>query len=145
MIALDAQTLAVLALWRAAQAVEREFFGPDYPKHGLAFTWPDGRPVHPDVVRERFARLSATAGLPAIRFHDLRHSYATVALRAGVNPKIVSHRIGHSSPAFTLHVYSHVTPGMDRDAAGQVADLILGVTPAELANEPPQPTTEPPE
>jgi hypothetical protein len=53
----------------------------------------------------------------------------------GVNPKIVSHRIGHASRAFTLHVYSHVTPGMDRDAADQVADLILG-NPAADAIEP---------
>jgi integrase len=126
MIALDPATIAVLREWREAQESERQFFGTDYPTTGLVFTWQDGRPVHPDTVRERFARLAAAGGLPSIRFHDLRHSYATAALRAGVNPKIVSHRIGHSSSAFTLNVYSHVTPGMDRAAAAEVAALVLG-------------------
>jgi integrase len=59
------------------------------------------------------------------RLHDVRHSYATAALRAGINPKIVSHRIVHSSAAFTLNVYSHVTPGIDRSAASEVAELLL--------------------
>jgi integrase len=126
MIALDPDTIDALREWCKSQESERRFFGSGYPSTGLVFTWQDGRPVHPDTIRERFARLAAAAGLPPIRFHDLRHSYATAALRAGVNPKIVSHRIGHSSSAFTLNLYSHVTPGMDRAAASEVAALVLG-------------------
>ncbi len=132
-IALDPATVTALMAWRQLQDSEREFFGSDYADTGLIFTWQDGRPVHPDSVRQRFSRLSVSAKLPPIRFHDLRHSYATAALRAGVNPKIVSHRIGHSSAAFTMTVYSHVTPGMDRDAADEVASLVLGTPPEEPA------------
>jgi integrase len=65
------------------------------------------------------------ASLPAIRLHDLRHSYATLALDAGINPKIVSDRIGHASLAVTLQVYIHRTDGRDRDAAAAVAALFV--------------------
>ena len=56
----------------------------------------------------------------------MRHSYATAALAAGVNPKIVSERLGHASVAFTLTQYSHVLPGVDQQAALTMADLMLG-------------------
>lgn len=64
--------------------------------------------------------------MPPIRLHDVRHSYATAALRAGVPAKVISERLGHANVAFTLQVYSHVLPGMDADAADIVADLIMG-------------------
>src|SRR5690606_35536416 len=56
-------------------------------------------------------------GLPRIRFHDLRHTHATMLLRAGVPVKVVSERLGHASPGFTLNVYQHVLPGMQAEAA----------------------------
>ncbi|HEY7470651.1 MAG TPA: tyrosine-type recombinase/integrase [Acidimicrobiia bacterium] len=62
--------------------------------------------------------------LPRITFHDTRHTWATLALQAGVHPKVVSERLGHSSVAFTLDVYSHAIQGLDDDAAARVADLI---------------------
>jgi integrase len=62
-----------------------------------------------------------------IRLHDLRHTYATIALRAGVHPAIVSERLGHSSIAVTIDLYSHAVPGLPREAAaGVVGDLIFG-------------------
>ena len=64
--------------------------------------------------------------VPRIRVHDLRHTYATLALAAGVHPKIVSERLGHSSVAFTLDVYSHVIPVLEEEAASRVARLITG-------------------
>jgi integrase len=66
------------------------------------------------------------AGLPKIRLHDLRHTYATVALGAGVHPKIVSERLGHATIAVTLDLYSHVTPAIDAEAAALVASEIFG-------------------
>ncbi|HKO86846.1 MAG TPA: tyrosine-type recombinase/integrase [Actinomycetota bacterium] len=63
--------------------------------------------------------------LARIRLHDVRHSYATAALKAGISAKVLSERLGHASVAFTLQTYGHVIPGMDRDAAVTVADLIL--------------------
>ena len=64
-----------------------------------------------------FHKHCAAAGLPRIRLHDVRHSYATAALKAGISPKIISERLGHSSAAFTLQTYTHVIPGMDELAA----------------------------
>ena len=64
-------------------------------------------------------------GLPPIRLHDVRHSYATAALAAGIPAKIVSERLGHANVQITLDTYSHVIPGLDEQAAATVARLIL--------------------
>ncbi len=90
-----------------------------------------GSSVHPQTLTDRFKGLAAGAGLPPIRLHDVRHSYATAALAAGVHPKIVSERLGHASVAFTLQTYSHVLEGMDSTAAAQVAEHIFG-PPADI-------------
>jgi integrase len=92
------------------------------------FTWPDGRPLHPDNIAHWFEQHTRAAGLPRIRLHDVRHSYATAALKAGLSARVISERLGHASVAFTLQTYGHVIPGMDKDAAATVADLILGGT-----------------
>ncbi|HET7516605.1 MAG TPA: site-specific integrase [Actinomycetes bacterium] len=91
----------------------------------MVFTRPDGASIHPDLITDWFRRLARGAGLPPIRLHDIRHSYATAALAAGIPAKVVSERLGHATIAITLDVYSHVIPGMDKDAAATVADLIL--------------------
>ena len=78
----------------------------------------------PAKVLKSFHALARSAALPQIRLHDLRHSYATLALSSGVNPRIVSGRLGHSTVALTLDVYSHVLPQQDRDAAEAIADLL---------------------
>jgi integrase len=81
--------------------------------------------LHPDTITDLFRKHCVAAGLPRIRLHDVRHSYATAALKGGVSPKTISERLGHSSAAFTLQAYTHVVPGMDELAASTVADLIL--------------------
>ncbi|HEY6592851.1 MAG TPA: site-specific integrase, partial [Asanoa sp.] len=124
-ISLDPLTTAALRTHVELLDDERAAWGPTYPDHGLLFVHPDGRPLHPDTLTARFNRLVDRAGLPKIRLHDVRHTYATVALDAGVNPKIVSERIGHASLAFTLQVYTHRSEGRDRDAAAAVAALIM--------------------
>jgi integrase len=126
LLALDPVSVEALrARWRQ-QAEEQAFFGEAYQDSGLVFVWEDGRPVHPDVLRQRFNRLAARLGLPAIRLHDLRHSYASAALAAGVPAKVVSERLGHASVAFTLGQYTHLVPGLDRQAANVVAAHVLG-------------------
>jgi integrase len=92
-IAIDRATVAALRAWRGVQDREREFFGSGYHPGDYVFTFQDGRPPHPDTIRQRFDRLSAAAGLSRITFHDLWHSYATGALKAGVSAKVVSDRI----------------------------------------------------
>jgi hypothetical protein len=101
----------------------------------LLFTWPDGRPLHPDLITDWFQRHAKRVvweqdgrikvGLPGIRLHDVRHSYATAALAAGIPAKIVSERLGHANVQITLDTYSHVIPGLDEQAAAIVARLIL--------------------
>lgn len=90
------------------------------------FTWPDGSPIHPERFTKWFYRRARAAGLPKIRLHDVRHSYATAALAAGIPAKVVSERLGHANIAITMDTYSHVLPGLDAQAAGTVARLILG-------------------
>ena len=73
------------------------------------------------------------AGLPRIRMHDVRHSYATAA-EAGISPKIISERLGHATAAFTMQTFTHVIPGMDQDTASTVAALILRSGKAVVTN-----------
>jgi integrase len=126
-ISIDRAMLATLRRWREQQNGEREFFGSAYHSGDYVFTFEGGgRPPHPDTIRQRFGRLAAAAGLSRITFHDLRHSYATGALRAGVNPKIISERIGHADVGFFLQTYAHVLKNDDRHAAEQAASFIIG-------------------
>ncbi|MCW2687385.1 MAG: hypothetical protein QOH69_277 [Actinomycetota bacterium] len=125
-IAIDRATIAALPNWRKVQDREREFYGTDYHPGDYVFTFPDGRPPHPDTIRKRFERLAAAAGLSRITFHDLRDSYATGALKAGVSPKVVSDRIGHANVGFFLQTYAHVLKNDDREAAEQAASFLLG-------------------
>jgi integrase len=124
-LALDPTTAAALREHRARQAEERLIVGPGWQDSGLVFTWGDGRPLHPERFSRWFERLAREAGMPKIRLHDVRHSYATAALAAGVPAKVVSERLGHANIAITMDTYSHVLPGMDESAASVVARLIL--------------------
>jgi integrase len=125
-LALDPVTVAALRAHRARQAEERLAVGPGYQESGLVFTRLDGSPIHPERFSSWFRQYVRAAGLPRIRLHDVRHSYATAALAAGVPAKVVSERLGHSAIAITMDTYSHVLPGLDEQAAGTVARLILG-------------------
>lgn len=126
-IGLDPVTVAGLRSWRARQAEERLAWGEAWTDdNGLVFTREDGRPIHPQSLSQFFEKRSKAASLPTIRLHDLRHSYASAALSAGVAPKVVSERLGHSSIAITSDVYQHVLPELDDEAAARVAAVILG-------------------
>jgi integrase len=124
-VELDPGTVAALRAHRRAQAAERLAFGTGYRDHGLVFTRPGGDPLNPDAVSLQFKRRAAQLGLPMIRFHDLRHGWATLALEAGEHPKVVAEQLGHASVKVTLDTYSHVTPGMQRAAVARVAGLFL--------------------
>jgi integrase len=125
-IGLDPQTVAALRSHRAQTARERMAWGSAHQQNDLVFTREDGSPYHPDVLTKTFQRTARAAGLPVIRLHDLRHSFATAALEAGVPLKVVSDRLGHASISITGDVYSHVRPEVDQEAANMVANLILG-------------------
>jgi integrase len=125
-LALDPATLAALKAHQARQAQERAVVGTGYQDSGLVFTMPDGSPIHPQRISAWFLQHTRAAGLPRIRLHDVRHSYATAALAAGVPPKVISERLGHATIAITMDTYSNVIPGLDEQAADTVARLILG-------------------
>lgn len=125
-ISLDPLTVAYLRRHLAMLDTEREAFGGSYHESGLLVCHPDGRPVHPDTITDRFNRLVDRAGVKHIRLHDVRHTYATTALDAGIDPKIVADRIGHANMAYTLSIYTHRSTGRDRQAAETVAGVIFG-------------------
>jgi integrase len=124
-LALDRRTAEALTQHLATLDNERKEFGADYQDHGMLFCWIDGRPIYPDTISEQFNRLVDRAGLPLITLHDVRHTYATMSLRAGVNPKIVSTRLGHSTVAFTLDLYTEDVPELHHAAAETVSGLFL--------------------
>ena len=93
--------------------------------YGTVLTDPIGLPLVPWSVSAGFRRLTQEMELPRTRFHDLRHAHATQLLAAGVHPKAVSERLGHSTVAFTMDVYSAVIPSMGR-AAADAADQLFG-------------------
>lgn len=116
----------MLKAWKARQAAERLQMGAGWHDGDLVFTLPDGRPYHPERFSREFDRRVERHGVPRIRLHDLRHTWATLALAAGVPLKVVSERLGHATTAITADVYSHVTPTMGAEAAETVAGVIFG-------------------
>jgi integrase len=125
-IALDPRTVAALRAWKAAQAAERLAWGPSWVDSGLVFTREDGTPIHPEWLSDAFEWRVRAAGLPRLRFHDLRHTHASLGLAAGVPVKVMSERLGHATSSFTADAYQHVTPALEEQAASTVARLVFG-------------------
>ena len=89
------------------------------------FTKEDSEALHPEVASRFFRQAVRRAALPTIRLHDLRHTHATLALRAGIHPKVVSERLGHATISITLDTYSHAIPAMQEEAAVKIAELVF--------------------
>ncbi|MBN1458225.1 MAG: site-specific integrase [Armatimonadetes bacterium] len=139
---LDPETAAVLRRWRRQQLEERLLWGEHWTDTGLVFTREDGKGYHPDTITGDFFRLQGEINrqlaeeaekkgekpvlLPRVRLHDLRHTHATLLLATDVNPKVISERLGHASVAFTLSVYAHVLPGIQKEAISRLAAVIDG-------------------
>lgn len=124
-VLLSTACASALRRHRAQQAQERLQLGPAWLDADLVFTNGIGGYLEErNVVRRSFQPILAEAGLPRIRFHDLRHTAATLLLGEGVHPKVVSDMLGHSQISITLDLYSHVTPTMQR-AATDAMDAIL--------------------
>lgn len=126
-ISLSRVAVSALCRHRTRQDEERLACGSAWDASlDLVFPNTIGGPFHPWHLREReYYPLLRRAGLPIIRFHDLRHTCATLLLRRGVNPKIVSEMLGHANISITLDTYSHVTPDMQQAAAQAMDDVLL--------------------
>ena len=108
------------------QMEDMDRLGDLYQDQGLVFTTDSGAPLNPSNIRNRnLRRLTKKANLPQIRFHDLRHTCATLLLSRNVHPKIVQEMLGHATVAITLDTYSHVLPGMGDQAATAMEDALL--------------------
>ena len=112
--------------WRKRQAAEQLAAGELYAAEQLVFCDELGAPLPPKRITKSFARAVERSGLPGITLHGLRHTFATVALGAGVPTKIVADILGHSSAQITADTYSHVTEPMTRDASDRVAAAMFG-------------------
>jgi integrase len=93
---------------------------------GLVFTWENGRPLLPDYVTKQIGKEQTGLGLPRLTLHELRHSHATILLRAGVPVHIVSKRLGHIDPSVTLNVYADVIPDDDTSAVHVLSKAVWG-------------------
>jgi integrase len=124
-IALPNSVVRALRVHRARQAQDRLAAGTSWEDHGLVFTNRIGRPIEPILIHRAYKALLKEAGLPTtLRFHDLRHSAASLLLSQGVHPRAIMELLGHSSITVTMNVYGHVMPAMMRDAADKM-DAIL--------------------
>jgi integrase len=124
-VSLDPATVAVLRAHRHRMLQERLLVGADFDDLGLVFHQPDGGWLRPDAVSEVFLRRVRRYGLPRLTVHGLRHTWATLALEQGIHPRVVQERLGHSTIAITLGIYSHVSPTLHDEAAHLIAGMIL--------------------
>ena len=95
----------------------KELLGMTDSPTDLVFSRYDGHPLDPSTVSHNFGDIVTKSGLKNVRFHDLRHAHASLMLRTGASPKVISERLGHSSIAITMDIYSHVMPGLQEEAA----------------------------
>ncbi len=90
----------------------------------LVFANHDGKPIDPSTLTHNFGRISKLAGLGRVRFHDLRHTFASLALLRGAKPKVISEALGHASVAFTMDTYSHIISGMQEDMMALLDEVL---------------------
>ena len=124
-IALDPVTVEVLKAQAARQLDEQSECDEAWVDSGLVFTAVNGAALDPESVSRYWRQALRKAMLPTIRLHDLRHTHATLALQAGVHPKVVSERLGHATVSITLDTYSHAIPAMQESAAALIAGLVF--------------------
>jgi integrase len=126
-ILLGGKTIEVLRSHYQRQQAERLAAGEKWQEHGLIFSTSVGSPIHPRNLLRDYKRLLKDAGLPAIRFHDLRHTAASLMLNNNIPPIVVSRRLGHAKASITLDIYGHLIPSMQEEAAEKIDELIMPV------------------
>jgi len=125
-VILPPSLVELLKVYRFDQELLRIQLGISLNVDDFVFIRPDGSPINPSAITLAFRRIIKKAGLKGIRIHDLRHTHATLMLKAGIHPKVVSERLGHANIGITLDIYSHVLPGL-QEAAAEKFDSIFEV------------------
>ncbi len=128
--------MAVYALrQRRKQQLEEKMAAPPgaYQETDLIFTDHLGRPLDPSGISRRFKTLATRAGFPNARFHDLRHTFATMMLEIGVHPKIVQEMLGHQNIGITLDTYSHVLKGLQVDTVDNINQYLANQNGGKMA------------
>jgi integrase len=132
-VPIPGEALKALKAWRIRQAEERLRLGSGYRNEGWVFATKIGTPVYPKNFHRYFKWLLAKAGLPEdITIHTLRHTYATMLLKAGEHPKVVQELLGHASIVMTLDTYTHMVPGLKERAAETVNAILKEKLPSQL-------------
>jgi integrase len=136
-LSLGSNTISALKDHHKRLQIEKQAVGESWVENGLIFTNALGKPIDPRRLLKDFKKLLNVGGLPEIRFHDLRHTSATLMLNQGIPIMVVSRRLGHARPSITLNIYGHLIPSMDVKAAEKLDEL---VTPIELHQIAPETT-----
>jgi len=131
-IALGVTTVEKLRKHQDIQFGESRMAGSSWKENDMIFPSSTGTPMDPSNLYHNFKKLLIKAELPDVRFHDLRHTAATLMLQQGVHPKVVQERLGHSDISMTLNTYSHVLPVMQDEAAEKLDELL---TPINVSND----------
>jgi integrase len=127
-ITLGVKTIEILRKHYEQQQTKQRKAGEVWKEHGLIFTTRFGTPLSPRNLLRDYKKLLHNAGLPPIRFHDLRHTAASILLNQGVPVIAVSRRLGHAKASITLDIYGHLIPTMQTEVAEMIDDLVMPVT-----------------
>lgn len=133
-IALPTECINSLKIHQEQQQEERQTAGTRWTDNGLVFTTPKGKPLDPTNLTRRFRRLLHSAGLRTIRFHDLRHSTATLLLEQGVDLVVIKELLGHAHIGVTAGVYAHVRLRLQRQAIDTLGSIL---SPTDAPDDPP--------
>lgn len=114
----------VLDNHHTTKLIEAGMLGMKLKDSDLVFCHLDGMPLRPNTISRAWQTTAKRAGIKVIRFHDARHTHASLMLKQGIHPKIVQERLGHASIQITLDIYSHVAPGLQQAAANRFDEVL---------------------
>ncbi|WP_075980811.1 site-specific integrase [Bacillus massilinigeriensis] len=123
-ISITSNIIAELRKINEQQFIYKEQFGSEYHALDLVFAQKNGKPIQSPEMARDYRKVVKSTNLPYIRFHDLRHTHATLLFQQGIHPKVVSERLGHSTIGITMDTYTHVLPNMQKEAADQFEQLL---------------------
>ena len=129
-VALSPDVVEVLEAHRQRQEAERAFLGAAWPGHDFVFTTGVGTPIHPRSLTRTWHHLQKQAGVTKVRLHDLRHLHASLAIRQGMDAKVLADRLGHARASFTLDVYTHLFDEQRQNSAVSILDLLPKSSPS---------------